>query len=257
MEDTLKLRPIGVIRTPFAEQKGTPVQPAFGEEVEGTVEVDHEFGDALDDLDGFDRIWLLFWLHRARPYRTKVVPYRDVVERGLFSTRAPSRPNPIGLSVVKVVERSGCTLRVSGLDILDGTPLLDIKPYVPDFDACPGSRAGWLDASPQSSSHADQRFAEGESSAEYFLKGEDVVLCLAHGCIETTARRVHRRLTDQCIEGDCCPETAAAVQLLAEFIAQDDFAALRSRDRNLSHASGHRVRLRRSEDGSDAVVLMR
>ena len=109
------------------------------------MEVFEPFIAGLKDLDGFERIWLLYWLDRAPGARMTVVPFRDTVERGLFATRAPCRPNPIGLSPVRLLGVEGGVLRVSELDILDGAPLLDIKPYSPRFDCFPGIRGGWLD----------------------------------------------------------------------------------------------------------------
>lgn len=156
---TLTLTPIGIIRSPFHEGPGTPVQPAFAEGAEGRVDLEEAYAAGLADLAGFDRVWLLYWLDRARPWRPRVVPYRDVVERGLFATRAPARPNPIGLSVVRLLAVEDHALRVADLDVLDGTPLLDIKPYVPGFDAYPEARAGWLDAAGPGRERADDRFA--------------------------------------------------------------------------------------------------
>jgi len=152
-------RPIGVIHTPHRQQAGTPIQPACAEGVRGTVTVLDAYVDALADLGGFERIWLLYHLDRAAPWKARVVPYRDVVERGLFATRAPSRPNAIGLSVVRLLRVNGNTLEVEGVAVLDGTPLLDIKPYAPEFDAYPGSRAGWLDEAATENASADDRFS--------------------------------------------------------------------------------------------------
>jgi len=161
----LSLAPIGVVRTPFAEGAGTPIQPAFAAGAEGRVELDPDWAPALQDLEGFERVWLLVWLHRARPPRLRVVPYRDTVERGLFATRAPSRPNPIGLSCVRLLGVEGSTLRVADVDLLDGTPVLDVKPYVPEFDAYPAARAGWLEGEGSGRTHADARF-HGRGPAE-------------------------------------------------------------------------------------------
>ncbi len=151
-------RPIGVIRTPFLAASGTPIQPNYADKHVGTVVVDNEFVRALHDLEGFDHIWLLYILDRAGPYQPLVVPYRDNKEHGLFSTRSPCRPNPIGLSVVKLVERDKNNLTVRGIDVLDNTPLLDIKPYVPQFDARPQSKAGWFDTCTARRQVADDRF---------------------------------------------------------------------------------------------------
>ena len=138
-------RSIGVIHSPFAEPKDMPIQPAGAENVEGTIEIYPEFAEGVEDLEGFSRIYVLFHLHRAQGYKLKVVPYLDTVEHGLFSTRAPRRPNGIGLSIVELTGRDGATLFIRGVDIIDGTPLLDIKPYVPGFDCFPDARKGWLE----------------------------------------------------------------------------------------------------------------
>ena len=152
------IHPIGIIRSPHVRSAGTPIQPTFARDATGEVIVDERFAAGLEDLDGFDRIWLLFHLHRARPFNLKVVPFWDTVERGLFSTRAPSRPNPVGISAVELLSREGNVLHVRGLDILDGTPLIDIKPYVPKFDSYPSSRAGWIDTRKEQPNPADDRF---------------------------------------------------------------------------------------------------
>ena len=163
MTDSISLEPIGVVRTPFTQQAGTPIQPRFAEGAAGTVEVFEPYAEALADVGGFERIWLLVLLDRARAWQPTVVPYLDTVRRGLFATRAPSRPNPIGLSVVEVVSVDGNRIEVRGVDLLDGTPLLDVKPYVPKFDAFPDSRAGWLDALEGKKRTADGRFADGKT----------------------------------------------------------------------------------------------
>jgi len=153
-----RLTPIGSIRSPFQEPAGTPIQPAFAGEAEGIVEVLPEYAEGLRDLDGFERIWLIYWLDRAPPPRLLVMPFRDDVHRGLFATRAPCRPNPIGLSCVRLLGIERNLLTVGGVDILDGTPVLDIKPYVPQFDAFPQSRAGWLEKGGNNRTLADHRF---------------------------------------------------------------------------------------------------
>ncbi|OGV73302.1 MAG: tRNA (N6-threonylcarbamoyladenosine(37)-N6)-methyltransferase TrmO [Lentisphaerae bacterium RIFOXYB12_FULL_65_16] len=155
----MQIRPIGIISTPFKEPKGTPIQPVFAEEDHGTAEVLPEYSDALADLAGFERVWLIYWFDRVGPVQLRVTPFRDTVAHGLFATRVPCRPNPIGLSCVRLREVRGNTLVFSGADMLDGTPLLDIKPYVPGFDAFPGIRAGWFDKPGTDRTHADGRFA--------------------------------------------------------------------------------------------------
>jgi tRNA (adenine37-N6)-methyltransferase len=156
----LELTPIGLIHSPYRQAEGTPIQPRWAAGIEGTVEVFPEFAPGLRDLDGFERIWLLYWFDRAREAQLEVVPYLDTQKRGIFATRAPSRPNSIGLSCVRLVAVEGARLRVAELDVLDGTPLLDIKPYVPDFDVFPVEHVGWY-ARARGTRIADGRFAKG------------------------------------------------------------------------------------------------
>jgi tRNA-Thr(GGU) m(6)t(6)A37 methyltransferase TsaA len=152
------VRVIGSIRTSFVEASGTPIQPAYAGGAAGQVIVDDPYAAALGDIEGFERVWLVYWMDRAGAFQPRVVPYRDTREHGLFATRSPCRPNAIGMSVVRLVERVGRVLHVADVDILDGTPLLDIKPYVPEFDAHPSSKAGWLDARAVDRRAADDRF---------------------------------------------------------------------------------------------------
>jgi tRNA-Thr(GGU) m(6)t(6)A37 methyltransferase TsaA len=141
----MEFKPIGIIHTPFTEQSGTPIQPVYGQDAQGEVEIFEEYAEGLDDIDGFERIWLIFYLDRSRPAKLKQVPYRDTVERGVFSIRSPSRPNPIGISAVRLLGRNGNRLTISDIDILDGTPLLDIKPYIPRIDSWPDAKGGWFE----------------------------------------------------------------------------------------------------------------
>jgi len=146
MPRSVTFTPIGVIHSPHTDPSRTPIQPAFATSVRGTVEVFPEYADGLTDVEGFSHLHLLYWLHRSGPAALRVVPFLDDVARGVFATRAPNRPNPIGLSVVRLVERRGAVLVVEDLDILDGTPLLDIKPYITRFDQREPTREGWQDA---------------------------------------------------------------------------------------------------------------
>jgi len=151
---SLELKPIGVILTPYLDRYRAPRQAAAADAAEGIIELlpGHNFEQALDDLIGFERIWIIAWLHRMKGWKTKVLPPREAtVKRGVFATRSPHRPNPIGLSAATLLEIKGRTLRVGGIDLLDGTPILDIKPYIPYADAIPDSRAGWLDEVEQKS----------------------------------------------------------------------------------------------------------
>lgn len=158
----MELLTIGIIHSPFRESVGTPLHPCSGGTAEGTIELFVPFAEGLRDLAGFERVWLLFWCHRARPARMGVVPYRDTVERGLFATRAPARPNPIGLSAVRLRSIVGNVLHVGELDILDGTPLLDIKPYIPLYDSFPTAAYGWMEfeAARKEVLLADDRFEQ-------------------------------------------------------------------------------------------------
>ena len=139
------MNPIGIIHTPFRQLEGMPIQPAGAVGVKGIVEVFEKFRAGLKDLDGFSHIILLYIFHRSQGFELEVVPYMDTQPRGLFATRAPKRPNPIGLSTVQLDRVENGNLHVRNADILDGTPLLDIKPYVPEFDNYARIRAGWLE----------------------------------------------------------------------------------------------------------------
>jgi tRNA-Thr(GGU) m(6)t(6)A37 methyltransferase TsaA len=141
---TIVYRAIGVVHTPFREPKGTPIQPPSAYGVEGTVELFSEYADGLKDLDGFSHIILIYHFHLSKAASLQVKPFMDDEVRGVFAMRGPSRPNPIGLSVVRLEAVEGNVLRIRDVDIVDGTPLLDIKPYVPEFDARDVDRIGWL-----------------------------------------------------------------------------------------------------------------
>lgn len=137
--------PIGIIHSPFLEPEGMPNQPSRAAGVKGTVEVFQEFRPGLRDLEGFSHIILLFHFHRSRGCDLAVVPFMDSVPRGVFATRAPRRPNAIGLSIVRLNSIEEGVLHIQNVDILDGTPLLDIKPYVPEFDAPADAHTGWIE----------------------------------------------------------------------------------------------------------------
>jgi tRNA-Thr(GGU) m(6)t(6)A37 methyltransferase TsaA len=138
-------QPIGVIHSPFRQPKGTPIQPSAGKDVEGLVEVFPEYEAGLRDVGGFSHIILVYHFHLAKPGPLQRKPYMDTQDRGVFAMRGPSRPNPIGLSIVRLVKVEENRLIVQDVDIIDGTPLLDIKPYVPAFDARSVTRIGWLE----------------------------------------------------------------------------------------------------------------
>jgi len=142
---TFTYTPIGTIHSPYEDLSGMPIQPTGARGVLGTIDIFPEYRDGLRDLDGFSRIILIFAFHKSTGYRLVVKPFLDDTPRGVFATRAPKRPNAIGLSIVRLTGMHECTLDIEDVDILDGTPLLDIKPYVPAFDAYPDAASGWLE----------------------------------------------------------------------------------------------------------------
>ena len=139
------LKPIGTIHTPFNTQSDTPIQPFFSKGARGTVELNTDLTEGLSDLGGFSHIYLIYQFHLSEGYDLKVVPFLDEEERGVFATRAPRRPNPIGISVVKLLNINDNILEVENVDMVDGTPLLDIKPYVSSFEPSEDEKNGWLD----------------------------------------------------------------------------------------------------------------
>jgi tRNA-Thr(GGU) m(6)t(6)A37 methyltransferase TsaA len=145
MRCLIEYLPVGIIHSPFKDLSGMPIQPTSDASASGTVEIYPEFVPGLKDLDGFSHIILLYHLHQAGPAKLEVTPFLDSQPHGIFATRAPTRPNAIGLSVVKLNKIEGRILYVDHLDTLDGTPLLDIKPYIPEFDYQPDVRTGWLE----------------------------------------------------------------------------------------------------------------
>ena len=136
------MKPIGVIHSPFHDKAQTPIQPNRSP-ARGQVEVFPEFAPGLQDLEGFSYIFLLYVFHRSEGFSLLVHPFLDNALHGLFATRHPCRPNPIGLSVVRLLACRDNVLEIEGVDVLDGTPLLDIKPYIPDFDVRTGVKTGW------------------------------------------------------------------------------------------------------------------
>jgi tRNA-Thr(GGU) m(6)t(6)A37 methyltransferase TsaA len=141
----ISYRPIGVIHSPFTDIKGMPIQPTGASGIRGTIEIFPEFAEGLKDLEGFSHVILIYHFHQVREAKLVVTPFMDPQPRGVFATRAPKRPNPIGLSIVKLLSIEQNVLHVENVDILDGTPLLDIKPYVPEFDQHPANHVGWLE----------------------------------------------------------------------------------------------------------------
>ena len=156
------IAPIGLIHTPFRSATGTPIQGTASDGAQGVVELLPGFVSGLKDLAEFERIWLIYLLDRASPMQLVVRPYMDETDRGVFATRSPARPNPIGISAVRLLSVEENRLLIADVDVLDGTPLLDIKPYVPAFDSFGRSRSGWYADKSATSVIADNRFEARE-----------------------------------------------------------------------------------------------
>lgn len=161
MTQQLNIEPIGLIETPFQEPAGTPIQPSRANGARGRVRIDPRLHDGLKDLEGFERIWLIYWFHKAPGSNLLVTPFLDSLQHGIFATRAPARPSPVGMSVVRLLAVNEGVLEVEDVDMIDGTPLLDVKPYVPEFDCYPNSKAGWFEGSSSKRCVADERFDGG------------------------------------------------------------------------------------------------
>ena len=160
-EEIICYTPIGVVRSPFTTPEDMPIQPSGARGVSGSIELKEEFVEGLKDLDGFSHLYLLYHFHQSQGFSLTVTPFLDKTPRGLFATRAPKRPNPIGLSVVRLDRIEGRVIHILDVDVLDGTPLLDLKPYVPRFDAPKEDvRSGWVDNSAMNPEdiRADDRF---------------------------------------------------------------------------------------------------
>ena len=141
----INYRPIGIVHTPFKEIEGMPIQSAGATRIQGSIEIFLDFAAGLQDIDGFSHLILLYHFHRVQEPKLVVTPFLDSRPHGVFATRAPTRPNAIGLSIVRLLQREDNLLHIENVDLLDGTPLLDIKPYVPEFDQQPADRVGWLE----------------------------------------------------------------------------------------------------------------
>ncbi len=162
----ITLRPIGVLHSPHKTAKETPIQPVYAPGVRGQAEIFAEFADGLLDLEGFSHVCLIYYFHEAPSTRLLVKPFLEDKQHGVFATRAPCRPNPIGFSVVRLVKREGNVLHLEDMDMLDGTPLLDIKPYVSRFDYRENARCGWQD-------NVDEASAQTRGHRQYRQKTEE------------------------------------------------------------------------------------
>lgn len=140
----ISYNPIGIIHSPFHTIEDMPIQPAGAFGVRGYIDINEEYRAGLSDLDGFSHIYILYHFHLVESFKLKTIPFLDDHERGIFATRSPKRPNPVGLSVVKLIEIDQFVLHIENVDIIDGTPLLDIKPYVGEMEVVGEHRIGWL-----------------------------------------------------------------------------------------------------------------
>ena len=161
--------PIGVIRSPFVGTERMPIQPTSRASAPGRAEVFPQYAEGLRDLDGFSHLILVYHLHEVGRVALTVTPFLGDRDRGVFATRAPTRPNPIGLSVVELVRVEGNELHLAKVDVLDGTPLLDIKPYVPEFDQPQDVRSGWVASASGrvETTRSDGRFAADSADARH------------------------------------------------------------------------------------------
>jgi tRNA-Thr(GGU) m(6)t(6)A37 methyltransferase TsaA len=158
----IKYKPIGIIHSPFREAKGTPIQPAGAKSINGIVEIFPEYAEGLKDIEGFSHIILLYHFHLSKGPALIAKPYMDNETHGVFAMRGPNRPNSIGISIVRLVKVEGNILHIQDVDIVDGTLLLDVKPYVPEFDIREVERIGWLEKNVHklSASRDDGRFTD-------------------------------------------------------------------------------------------------
>ena len=145
LPERVSFRPIGVIRSGHTDPAKTPIQPVYSRGCQGRAEILPEYEEGLRDLEGFSHIYVVFYLHRAEKMKLTVEPFLDTQPRGVFATRSPNRPNAIGLSLVKLIRREDNVLFLDEVDMLDGTPILDVKPYSSRFDHRDGVRDGWLE----------------------------------------------------------------------------------------------------------------
>jgi len=141
----ITFEPIGIINTPFKTIEGMPIQSKAAKGIKGCIILKKELVSGLNDLSGFSHIILIYYFHKSEGFKLQTIPFLDKNKRGVFSTRAPRRPNSIGISVVRLLNIEKNILNIENVDMLDGTPLLDIKPYISDFDIHKIDKSGWLE----------------------------------------------------------------------------------------------------------------
>ena len=158
----MEFSPIGTIETPFKDREGMPIQPSGAKDIKGKIHIDPAYEQGLADIEGFSHLILLYHFHKSKGFDLMVTPFLDTTQRGVFATRAPRRPNAIGLSIVRLLSRKGNVLEIEGIDVLDNTPLIDIKPYVPGFDTKDVTSTGWLEKTQEKARDmkSDTRFVD-------------------------------------------------------------------------------------------------
>ena len=203
--EALSVTPIGVVHSPFKDKRSAPRQPSVAVEAAGTVELypDSRYEYGLQHLEQWSHIWVLFWFHLNTHWRPKVRPPRSAGKKGVFATRAPHRPNPIGMSAVRLERIDGRVLYVRGLDIVDGSPVVDLKPYVPYADIVSEAAAGWLEGRPDVADDVGPRYSvlwteDAKTRLEWLnerhriVLREDVERALALGGAPHPYRRIKR-----------------------------------------------------------------
>ena len=158
--DKIEIKPIGVIHSPYLEPREMPIQGRFKDDVEGRIELKKEYAPGLQDLDGFSHLILIYYFHRSDREELQGRPYLEEQTHGIFAIRSPHRPNHLGLSIVRLQRIEGNRIYFTEVDVLDGTPLIDIKPYVEHYDRREGVRSGWL----------DEHFKEGKAPEETIIR---------------------------------------------------------------------------------------
>jgi tRNA-Thr(GGU) m(6)t(6)A37 methyltransferase TsaA len=159
------INPIGVIRTPHTDVKNMPIQPIAAEGIKGYIDILPEYTEGLKDLEGFSHITLLYHFHKIKGFELQVIPFMDTETHGIFSCKAPKRPNAIGLSTVRLIAIEKNIIYIEQVDMLDGTPLIDIKPFYPRYDNRTNVIIGWLEKNkdlPLDKLRSDERFKEKE-----------------------------------------------------------------------------------------------
>lgn len=257
---TLTLTPIGYIRSPKPLRFHAPHQPDETAAEDNVLELlpGRDYERALHDLAGFERVWLLWWFHRNKGWRPMVLPPRGPSQRrGVFATRSPHRPNPLGLTPVRLLGIDGLRLRLGACDLVDGTPVFDIKPYIAGYDAFPGARAGWLDAMnaalPAAAEFTVLVGAEAQIQADWLRENWQVDFMprlhelLAHDPSPHRTRRIRRRQSDGLLELGCgawralfrTEERTVHVQALApsyprRFLTRADYLNVPDREAQLA-----------------------